>query len=312
MSEIVTFGETMAVMAPGQKGKLSSVSDFSLQIAGAESNTAVGVSRLGHTASWISAVGDDELGRFVVDKIKCEGVDTSLVKIDNKHRTGLMIKEIVEDKTTVYYYRENSALSNMSMDDIKTDSLLDSKIIHFTGITPVLSKSCRAAVLELMGWARENGKIISFDPNIRRKIWGDTDYLPLLTEMLEFSDIALLGLSEARELYGIDDVREIAKNILEKGVSIVVIKDGANGAYCANREEFLFIPPIKCNPVDSVGAGDGFNAGFLTAVLENKSLLEAGRMGAVVGAMATETVGDVNGYPTKEEMAQRLSEEFGN
>jgi 2-dehydro-3-deoxygluconokinase len=308
MSEIVTFGETMAVMAPGQKGKLSSVSDFSLQIAGAESNTAIGLSRLGHTASWISAVGDDELGRFVVDKIKCEGVDTSLVKIDNKHRTGLMIKEIVEDKTTVYYYRENSALSFMGVDDIPLERIKDAKIVHFTGITPVLSKSCRAAVLELMGWARENGKIISFDPNIRRKIWGDTDYLPLLTEMLEFSDIALLGLCEARELYGIEDVREIAKNILEKGVSIVVIKDGANGAYCANTEEFIFIPPIKCNPVDSVGAGDGFNAGFLAAVLENKSLLEAGRMGAVVGAMATETVGDVNGYPQREALEDRLSQ----
>ena len=308
MAEILTFGETMAVMAPSEEGRLSSVSSFSLKIAGAESNTAIGAVRLGHTASWISAVGDDELGRYVTESINKEGVDTSLVKIDKAHRTGLMIKEIVEDKTTVYYYRENSAASFMSALDIPFDKLSDAKIIHFTGITPVLSKSCREASLALMGWAQENGKLISFDPNIRRKIWGEVDYIPLLREMLEFSDIALLGLSEAKEIYGIDDVREIAKNILNSGVSVVVIKDGGNGAYCANREEFLFIPPIKCTPVDSVGAGDGFNAGFLSGILENKSLLEAGRMGAVVGAMATETTGDVNGYPNRDALLSRLFE----
>ena len=306
MAELVTFGETMAVMAPSEEGRLSAVSSFLLRIAGAESNTAVGVSRLGHSAAWISAVGDDELGRFVVDSVADEGVDTSFVKSDALHRTGLMIKEIKDEKTTVYYYRENSAASHLSVGDIDFQKLSDARIIHLTGITPVLSKSCREAVLEIMRWATENGKIISFDPNIRRRIWGDVDYLPLIREMLEFSDIALLGLSEAKELYGTDEIPKIASILLDAGVSCVVIKDGANGAYAISANEFAFAPPFPCNSVDSVGAGDGFNAGFLSGILEGRSLADSAKMGALVGAMATETVGDVNGYPTRKILMEKL------
>ena len=306
MAELITLGETMAVIAPSEEGRLSSVSSFSLKIAGAESNTAIGACRLGRTAAWISALGEDELGNFVLDSISQEGVDVSLVKRDSKHRTGLMIKEIVEDKTTVYYYRENSAASHISISDIDLDKLSDAKIIHLTGITPVLSKSCREAVAELMRWAMENGKLISFDPNIRRKIWGEVDYVPLICQMLEISDIALLGLSEAKELYGTDEIPKIASILLEAGVKFVVIKDGANGAYAISQNEFVFVPPFECNPVDSVGAGDGFNAGFLSGILEGRSLAESARMGALVGAMATETVGDVNGYPTREIISERL------
>ena len=135
---------------------------------------------------------------------------------------------------------------------------------------------------------------------------GGVDFIPLIREMLEFSDIALLGLSEAKEIYGTEEIPRISSILLEAGVRCVVIKDGANGAYLISGDEFAFIPPFPCNPVDSVGAGDGFNAGFLCGILEGRSLTDAAKMGALVGAMATETVGDVNGYPTREELKKRL------
>jgi len=306
MAEIITIGETMAVIVPNGKGRLSEVDGFGLQIAGAESNTATGIARLGHTAAWISSLGDDELGRYVLQSIEKEGVDVSLVGIDPNHRTGLMIKEFIGDATTVYYYRENSAASHLSPESIPFDKISDAKIIHLTGITPVLSESCREAVKSLFDWAKERGKLVSFDPNIRRKIWYGKDYTPMLREMLERCDIALIGLSEAREIYGIDKAEQVAKMLTDKGVRYVAVKDGGNGALCATAEESVFLPPEKCNFVDSVGAGDGFNAGFLCGILEGKSIRVAGRMGAVVGAMATETVGDVNGYPTREILNKRM------
>lgn len=310
MAEIITIGETMAVMVPDGKGRLSDVDGFGLQIAGAESNTATGIARLGHEAAWISSLGADELGYYVLKSIEKEGVDVSLVNIDKNHRTGLMLKEFIGDATTVYYYRENSAASHLSPESIPFDKINDAKIIHLTGITPVLSESCREAVGSLFKWAKECGKLVSFDPNIRRKIWYGKDYTPMLREMLESCDIALLGLSEARELYGIDDAEKVAKMLTDKGVKYVAVKDGGNGALCATADESVFLPPEKCNFVDSVGAGDGFNSGFLVGILEGKSLREAGRMGAVVGAMATETVGDVNGYPTREILNQRMETEL--
>jgi len=306
MAEIITLGETMAVMAPSGEGRLSSVESFGLRIADAESNTAVGAVRLGHTAAWISAVGDDELGRYVVSEIEREGVDVSLVKTDPAHRTGLMIKEIIGGATNVYYYRENSAASRISPEDIPFEKLSDAKIVHITGITPVLGDGCRDAVYSLIAWARENGKTVSFDPNIRRKIWKGNDYTPLLRELISMSDIALAGFSELRELYGADTPLTAARALLSAGVKYAVVKDGGNGAWCASGEDFIFIPPVLCSPIDPVGAGDGFNAGFLSGMLEGKSLAECGKMGAVVGAMATETVGDVNGYPTRKMLEERI------
>lgn len=305
MAEIVTLGETMAVMAPCENGRLSQVGSFVLKIAGAESNTAIGTARLGHTAAWISAVGDDELGRYVVDSIKKEGVDVSEVSVDPHHRTGLMIKEIADGKTTVYYYRESSAASHMAPDIVTHDKLNGAKIVHLTGITPVLSESCRETVSKLFDAARASGALVSFDPNIRRKIWYGVDYLPILRELTEKSDIALIGLSEAKEMYGEDNPEKVVEHLLSVGVKYVAVKDGANGAWCASAHEKVFIPPIKCNSVDSVGAGDGFNAGFLAGILEGRSLEVAGIMGGAVGAMATETVGDVNGYPTREILSER-------
>ena len=154
MPEVVTFGETMAVVTPKENGRLSEVDSFCLTIAGAESNTAIGLSRLGHSAGWISALGDDELGKLIKMRISAEGVDTSAAQIDKKHRTGLMFKEFKGGETSVYYYRENSAASHFTPDMLKTDYVADAKIIHLTGITPTLSDSCKESVKALFDYAK--------------------------------------------------------------------------------------------------------------------------------------------------------------
>ena len=308
MGKILTVGETMAVMSPVEEGKLGDVSGFKLTIAGAESNTAIGLSRLGQEVSWLSRVGDDELGRYVAREISKEGVDLSHVIYDSKHRTGLMIKEIVNGETTVYYYRENSAASKISADDINPTLFDGVDIVHITGVTPVLSESAREAVLRLFELAKERGVKVSFDPNVRRKIWGGRDFVPMLREMLLASDIALLGQSEAMLILGTNSMEESVNALISAGVSYVAVKDGGTGALVANSKEKIFIPPYPCSPVDPGGAGDGFNAGFISGILNGKNLKEAGKMGAIVGALATETASDVGGYPTLSDLEGRISQ----
>lgn len=306
MGKIITVGETMAVMSPFEAGKLGDVSGFKLTIAGAESNTAIGLARLGQEAAWFSRLGEDELGRYVSREIAKEGVDLSRVIYDKKHRTGLMIKEIVGDETTVYYYRENSAASKISADDI-TEGLFDGvDIVHITGVTPVLSESAREATARIFKLAKERGVKVSFDPNVRKKIWGGRDFVPMLREMLLASDIALLGQSEANLILGTDSMEESSDFLIKSGVRYVAVKDGATGAVVADENEKIFIPPYPCSPVDPVGAGDGFNAGFISGILNGKNLKEAGKMGAIVGALATETASDVGGYPTLSDLEWRI------
>ena len=307
MGKIITVGETMAVMSPNSPGKLGDVSGFKLTIAGAESNTGIGLARLGHHATWLSRLGADELGRYVAREISREGVDISRVIYDEKHRTGLMIKEIVNGETTVYYYRENSAASKLSAADITPDLFSGVDIVHITGVTPVLSESSLEAVYALFKAAKNAGVTVSFDPNIRKKIWGGKDFLPMLREMLLMSDVALLGQSEAKLILGTGSMEESADALIKSGVEYAAVKDGATGVLVANSSEKIFIPPYPCNPVDPVGAGDGFNAGFLAGLLSGKSLKECGKMGAIVGALATETASDVGGYPTLSDLERRIA-----
>ncbi|MBO5883551.1 MAG: sugar kinase [Clostridia bacterium] len=306
MPDIVTFGETMAVMVPTEKGALRYAHSLRLRMAGAESNTAIAISKLGHSAGWVSALGNDPLGEYVLSSIRGEGVDVSSVKIDDKHRTGLMIKELGHRDTSVYYYRDGSAASHFSENDLNLDYLKDARIIHLTGITPLLSNGCKMTCQTLLEYAKKNRKILSFDPNIRLKLWGDKDFGEMIRAFTFNADIVFIGLDEAKFLFGTNDVSQIVELLREKGVRYIAIKDGSRGAWCADRMETVHIPPEPCVSVDPIGAGDGFNGAFLCGVLEGRSLYECGKMGAIAGAMATETTGDVEGYPTEKQMSARL------
>lgn len=306
MPELITAGETMAVMVPRDQGPLRYVSDYRLRIAGAESNLAADLCKLGHSAGWISRLGEDELGHYVLNSIRAEGVDTSMVHFSSEFPTGLMFKEIGASETRVYYYRKDSAASRLSPKDLEETYLSSARILHLTGITPALSSDCEQLVLAMARFAADRGILLSFDPNIRRKLWQGKDFRPLLRRLLFSSQIALLGLEEAGELLDTEAPEEIAGILREQGVRWIAIKDGARGAWAADNTEMIFIPPVPCRPVDPVGAGDAFNAGFLAGVLEGKPLSLCGRMGAVAGAMATETSGDTEGAPTRSQLLQKL------
>lgn len=306
MPEIITIGETMAVMAPCEAVPLRYCRDYNLRIAGAESNTAIGLAKLGHSCGWVSRMGDDEMGAFVLNSIRAEGVDVSAVRFDTAHRTGLMLKQLSAGETSVFYYRENSAASHMDTDDIEFEYLKSAKIIHLTGITPVLSRSCRQMCEAVVDFAVNNNITVSFDPNVRQRLWGDNDYAELICKIMFSSKIVMLGLDEAKKLLASDNPDEIIDILRAKGVRYIALKDGSNGAWAANENKTVFVEAQECKCIDPVGAGDGFNAGFLSGILKGQNLEVCAKMGAIAGAMATETTGDTEGYPTLNQMNQRL------
>lgn len=300
MKKIITVGETMAAFAPEKPGMIRYAKDFEWSAAGAESNLAIGVCKLGHKASWLSQLGEDEFGHFVLNTIRAEGVETEQVRFNEEYRTGVMFKQVLTGReTSVFYYRENSAASHMD-ESLWDESIFDgAEILHLTGITPVLSETCRKLCFSLAEKARNKGVLFSFDPNIRKKLWKGTDYSSVLRELLLQADIVLLGLDEAHELCGTENADEAVSYLFSNGAArYVAVKDGARGAYVADRMTRKEIPPYSCNCVDPIGAGDAFNAAFLCGILEGKTIEECGEMGAVCGALATETFGDTEGYPT--------------
>lgn len=275
-----------------------------MYIAGAESNTAIGVQRLGHCASFITRVGDDSFGQYILRMIRAEGVDTSYVKIDPEYPTGIMFKEpLPSQETSVHYYRMGSAASHLSIQDISEEAISQAKILHFTGITPILSDSCKQAVFQSMEIAAASQCAISFDPNIRIKLWKQNDYSALMREIIKKSSYLLLGLEEASVLYGTDDIQKLCSTIFATGkLQYLAIKNGSNGAWVCDNDKILHIPPVPCNCIDPVGAGDAFNAGFLSGVLKGESLSVCGSIAAVTGARATETSGDIEGLVTERDI----------
>ena len=147
----------------------------------------------------------------------------------------------------MFYYRENSAASHLCPEDV-TPALLDGvKVLHMSGITPVLSESCLAMTKAAFALAKEKGVAISFDPNIRRKLWRGQDYAPLIRERTLQSEIVLLGLDEANALFGLRDPDAIFDLLFRDGCAqYVAINDGGNGAWAADKTTREKLPPYPC------------------------------------------------------------------
>ncbi|WP_440446678.1 sugar kinase [Paenibacillus elgii] len=305
--EIITFGESMALMMPeGSKG-IEYSSRFQGLFGGAESNVAIGVSRLGHRAGWFSRLGKDPLGRMIMKKIRGEGVDVSRVELTTEAPTGLMLREVVSGKTSVYYYRKGSAASTLKPEHLDEQYIKQAKYLHVTGITTALSPTCRETVREAMKLARKYGVKVCFDPNLRLKLWSLEEAREVLLELAQEADYFLPGLDELKLLYQTDSFDEIVSRLSQlKAVSIV--KGGEDVTYIVEQGRVSSVPYFKAEQVvDTVGAGDGFCAGFFVGLLKGYSLEEAVRLGNLIGCMVVQMEGDWEGIPTWEQVEAFLN-----
>lgn len=306
--ECVTFGESMVLFNPDSTGPLRYVHNFNKSIAGAESNVAIALARLGHEVGWFSKLGDDEFGRYIKAVIRGEGVDVSRISIDSERSTGLLFKErFAHVNPNVYYYRKNSAASNITIEDLDLDYIKSAKILHVTGITLALSNTARETVYKAIEVAKSNNVLISFDPNIRLKLWNIEEAKPIIMDIMKMTDIVFPGKEEGKLLLGTDEPKEIGRFFLNMGCKIVATKLGKEGCYIASREnEELVAGYIVEKPEDTVGAGDGFAAGFLSGILRNLNLRECGQLANAVGAMATLVRGDMEGFPTLQQVKKYM------
>jgi 2-dehydro-3-deoxygluconokinase len=304
--EVITFGESMALLMPtGSKG-IEYSTQFEKSFAGAESNFAIGVARLGHRSAWFGRLGLDPLGRDILKRIRGEGVDVSRAELAGDASTGLIIREVVSGKSSVYYYRRFSAASRMEPDHLDEQYIAQARYLHLTGITAALSKSCQATVIEAIRLARKHGVKVCFDPNLRLKLWTIDEARPVLLELAGQADYFLPGLDELKLLYETDDFDTIIARLRElPGVSIV--KGGDDETYIVDKHNVTAVPYFKVQQIiDTVGAGDGFCAGFMVGLLKDYTLVEAVRLGNLIGSMVIQMEGDWEGLPTWEQVEARL------
>jgi 2-dehydro-3-deoxygluconokinase len=234
--DVLTLGEAMVLFAAEQAGPLAQVGRFHRYSAGAELNVAIGLARLGLSVGYLSRVGADSFGQFLLDTLTAEGVSTALVLSCEGQRTGFMLKGRTADGSDpeIEYHRRGSAASGMGLDDLARLGAARVRHLHLTGISPALSGGCHELVFEALHWARSNGVFVSFDPNLRPRLWPSVaEMTSTVNELAALCDLVLPGLEEGRRLTGLQDAEAIAEHYLAHGASQVVVKLGARGAWCA-------------------------------------------------------------------------------
>jgi len=304
MPEMVTLGETMVLLTPKATGPLRYVTQFDRTMAGAESNVAIGLARLGHSTGWVSRLGNDEFGQYVLSFIRGEGVDTSRVIVDADAPTAVFFKERREEgENKVFYYRKGSAASRLQPEDLDEAYMKSARVLHVTGITPALSENCKATLVRAMAIAREAGVAVSLDPNIRLKLWSAAAARETLLSLISGVDLFLPGQEEAELLLGPGTPEEHAEKFLALGVKQVVLKLGPEGSMVASTNGVQRVPGFRVKRVvDAIGAGDGFAAGYLAGWLRGWAPVECARIANACGALATQVTGDIEGLPSMEEV----------
>ena len=296
--ELVAFGETMALVAPDPPQPLQSATSLVLGHAGAESNLALGLARLGTPAAFCTRFGDDPFGRRIVGELHAGGVDTSAVRLQEGARTGVMFKDPGPAGTSVRYYRDGSAASAMDATDAERALGLGARVVHLTGITPALSASCAAAVDAAIAGALGRGMHVSFDVNLRPGLWSDpATAASTLRELAQGCDTVFVGLDEAHALWGSTSPSDV-RDVLDR-CAVLVVKDGGGPATAFADGGAISVPAEACEVIEPVGAGDAFAAGWWHARLTGRdveaALRAAHRSAALVLGSPTDHPREVAG-----------------
>ncbi|MGW0810581.1 sugar kinase [Nonomuraea sp. NPDC002799] len=302
MTDLVTFGETMALFAARRTGPLRFARDFDLGLGGAESNVAIGVARLGHRAAWAGRVGADEFGDLIRATLAGEGVDVRAIS-DPDAPTGLMIKgRRTADLIDVRYYRKDSAGSRLCVADLDPELIRSARVLHVSAITPALSESARAAVRHAIIVARAAGVLVSLDVNYRRALWTPAEAGAWLRENLGDVDVVFATEAEGRLAADAEGAEELAKALAAFGPRHVLVKFGAKGAMELTGGVVWRAEPYAVTEVDSVGAGDAFAAGWLADWLAGAEPAERLSTACAAGAFAVTSQGDWESLPRRADL----------
>ena len=300
---VLTFGE--ALVGYGTiEDNLRVGTRFTRFPGGAELNVAVGLTRLGTRATWASVLGDDPHGDYLVDAIADLGVGLAVRRAAGP--TALMFKAGGRDSDPeVLQVRAATAFAEHA-GSVLTDALMSFvgvSHLHLTGIVLGISPESRSAALALLDAARSHGATVSFDPNLRLNLWPDHDEMrSIVNAVAGQATVVFPGLGEGSLLTGRGEPAAIADYYLEAGAERVVVKLGADGAQAWGGGQTVRSRPYRVNPVDTVGAGDGFAAGYLDAFVADRDPQDCIDQAAAVGALATTRRGDLTAMPTRAEL----------
>ncbi|MCX4883280.1 sugar kinase [Streptomyces sp. NBC_00847] len=298
--DVVALGESMVTFLPARPGRLADVPSFDRAIGGAESNVACALAAAGHSTRWVSRVGADGFGDHLVEAIGAHGVDVTAVRRDPARPTGIYFRtagDRATDAHEVAYYRAGSAASAMAVGNTDLDAVRAGRVLHLSGITPMLSDACLGLVRELTA-PRQDRPLVSFDINHRPAVWRQADGPGLLLELARGADLVFVGEDEAEDVWALRGAEAVRAAFPDP--EVLVVKQGGRGATVFDTgNAATFVPAPRVDVVAAVGAGDAFAAGFLSATLRGLPTPARLRHGHLWAAAALTAPGDLAAPPAR-------------
>jgi len=315
MPDVIALGEALIDFIALDSSDLSEAVNFLKCFGGAPMNTVIGVSRLGVSAGAVTAVGDDPFGEYVIRVLKENFVDISHIVVKRGLRTPLafVVNEPETGERKFLFYRSPfvspTADACLSLQDIDLNYIMDAKILHVSGF--VLSQSpTRETVFKIVKSAREHGVKVFFDPTLRVEIWNSVEEVrKVLFTVLRKCNLAAFSIEETKYFFETDDPDRAADAALGLGLEVACIRLGSKGALVKTSEGVrVFEPAFKVKAVDTTGAGDGWNAGFIVGTLKGFGLRECVRIANAVGALVVTKRGAITALPFKCELNRFLED----
>ena len=298
--DVLSIGEPMVELCATSPGRLSVVEEFKRGWGGDTSNFAVATARLGGSAGYVCRLGGDEFGRSFLDLWRREGVDASHVIVEPDGFTAVYIISLTEGGGHDFtYYRTGAAASRYSPRYLDTEYVAKAKILHTSGISLAVSGSLREASLEAMRICKEAGGRVSFDVNMRPKLWPLDVARAACGRAVGNSDVVFASVEDTHTLYGVGEPEGAAEKLRSLGAGTAVIKQGGEGCHISSEWASFDSPGYSVDVVDTTGSGDAFDAAFMIGLLEKWGMEESAAFANAVGALTATGLGAVAPIPTR-------------
>lgn len=294
MVDIVALGEPMVEFnqTGDAQGRL-----YLQGFGGDTSNFAVAAARQGARVAYVSALGDDPYGRMLRALWDAEGIDHAAVATDATAYTAIYFVTHDERGHHFSFFRQGSAASRMSPARLPRERIRQARVLHLSGISLAISTSACDAACAAIDEARAAGVQVSFDTNLRLKLWSIARARAVMNDVIARCDICLPSLDDIVAITGLQQPDALVDHCLRRGARVVALKLGEQGALVADGSRRIRIEPVRCSPVDATGAGDTFGGAFVARLVAGDDLEAAGRYAAAAAALSTEGYGAVAPIP---------------
>ena len=297
--DVVTMGETMLRLTPPDLLRIEQTRSFDIFVGGSESNTAVGLSRLGMNVAWFSRLPKSPVGKYVSNRVQQFGVDVSDVVWADDERVGVYFHEQAKSPraSTIIYDRKDSAMSLMTPDELPTHLFTEgqAKLFHVTGITLAISETAKATAHEAVKLAKDAGWLVSFDTNYRSKLWSPEEAVIACDWTMSQSDIIFCPMGDFRIMYDDEPAEKAIEILAEKYPNkLIIMTMGIEGAIArTSKGQISQQSAILAEEVGRIGGGDAFSAGFMYGYLNYNDVPTALKWGVAMSAYKYTIHGDL-------------------